>query len=76
MARMTEEEADTLDDLVTNNEITLAPNGSDWLTRRDMRLLGLATASVNYLTTKAAADRKSPVEIIDDLVREKIGVGA
>ena len=75
MPRMTEEEADELDDFVTNNEITLAPNGSDWLTQRDMRLLGLATMSVNYLTTKAAADHKSPAQIIDELVREKISIG-
>jgi hypothetical protein len=38
MARMTEEEAYALDDFVTNNEITLGPNGTDWLAQREMRL--------------------------------------
>ena len=71
MARMTEEEAEALDDFVTNNEITLGPNGSDWLTQREMRLLGLNNMTVNYLLTRAMADHKSPAQIIDELVREK-----
>ena len=72
MARMTEEEAQALDDFVTNNEIILGPNGSDWLTQREMRLLGLQNTTINYLLTKAAADRKSPAQIIDELVGKEI----
>ena len=72
MARMTEEEAFALDDFVTNNEITLGPNGSDWLSQREMRLLGLANMTVNYLLTKAMADHKSPAQIIDELVGKEI----
>jgi hypothetical protein len=72
---MTEEEARALDDYVTNNEITLGPNGSDWLSQREMRLLGLNNMTVNYLMTKAMADRKSPAQLIDEMVREKIAVG-
>ena len=53
MARMTEEEAESLDDFVTNNEITLGPNGSDWLSQREMRLLGMTNTTINYLMTKA-----------------------
>ena len=49
MARMTEKEAMELDDYVTNNEITLGTNGSDWLSQREMRLLGLNNMTVNYL---------------------------
>jgi hypothetical protein len=74
MARMTEEEALALDDFVTNNEITLGPNGSDWLSQREMRLLGMSTITVNYLLTKALADHKSPAQLIDELVQEKIAV--
>jgi hypothetical protein len=72
--RMTEEEALALDDFVTNNEITLGPNGSDWLSQREMRLLGMSTITVNYLLTKALADHKSPAQLIDELVQEKIAV--
>ena len=72
MARMTEEEASALDDFVTNNEITLGPNGSGWLSQREMRLLGLTNATVNYLLTRAMADHKSPAQIIDELVHKEI----
>ena len=72
MARMTEEEAEALDDFVTNNEITLGPNGSDWLSQREMRLLGLTNTTVNYLVTRAMADHKSPAQIIDELVGSAI----
>ena len=72
MARMTEEEAEALDDFVTNNEITLGPNGSDWLSQREMRLLGMTNTTINYLLTKAMADHKSPAVIIDEMVQERI----
>jgi len=72
MARMTEEEAWALDDYVTNNEITLGSNGSDWLSIWGMRLKGLSNETVNYLMTKATADHKSPAQIIDDLVRNEM----
>ena len=72
MARMTEEEAWALDDYVTNNEITLGPNGSGWLSQREMRVFGLNTTTVNYLLTKAMADHKSPAQLINELVHEQI----
>jgi len=75
MARMTEEEAWALDDYVTNNEITLGPNGSDWLSIWGLRLKGLSNETVNYLMAKAAADHKSPAEIINELVGKEIAVG-
>ena len=72
MARMTEEEAWALDEFVTNNEITLGPNGSGWLSQREMRLLGLTNVTINYLLTKAMADHKSPAQLIDELVGKEI----
>jgi len=72
MARMTEEEALAFDDFVTNNEITLGPNGSGWLSQREMRLLGLQNETINYLLTKAMADRKSPAQLIDELVGKEM----
>ena len=72
MARMTEEEAFALDDYVTNNEITLGPNGSGWLTQRELRLLGITTTTVNYLLSKARADSKTPAQLIDEMVQKEI----
>ena len=74
MARMTEEEAVAVSDYFINNKVTLGPDGSGWLSQRELRLLGLQNMTVNYLITKAAADHKSPAQIIDELVREKMAV--
>jgi len=74
MARMTEEEAVAAGDYFINNKVTLGPDGSGWLSQRELRLLGLQNMTVNYLITKAAADHKSPAQIIDELVREKMAV--
>jgi hypothetical protein len=76
MARLTEEEAYALDDFVTNNEITLGPNGSGWLTQRELRLMGMSKMTVNYLFTKATADHKTPAQIIDELVGKEIAAAA
>ena len=72
MARMTEKEALTLSEFVTNNEITLGPSGSGWLAQREMRLLGLNNTTINYLLTKAKAVNKSPVQLIDEMVGKEI----
>ena len=76
MARMTEEEAWALDDYVSKNEITLGPNGSGWLSQREMRILGLNTTTVNYLLTKAMADHKSPAQLINEMVSSAIAASS
>jgi len=53
MARLTDEEARALSDYVTNNEITLGPNGSGWLSQREIRNLGLQTMTIQYFFSKA-----------------------
>ena len=76
MARITEEEAWAFSDFVTNNEITLGQNGSGWLAQREMRLLGYSNLVINYLLTKAAAESKSPAQIINELVCEKLAAAS
>ena len=71
---MTDEEYDALDEGLTRNPPRIISNGSDWLSQREIRISGLKNMTVNYLLTKAMAERKTPVEIIDDLVREKLAV--
>jgi len=34
--------------------------------------MGLDNLSINYLMTKAAADHKTPAEIISEMIRERI----
>ncbi|MDR3192366.1 MAG: hypothetical protein LBT87_04810 [Treponema sp.] len=69
---MTEEEADALDEYYTTHVPKTGPNGTGFISRRNARLLGLDNLTMDYLWTKAEADRKSPAQIIGELVREKI----
>ena len=69
---MTDEEYDALDEELTRNPPRIISNGSDWLSQREFRILGLKNMTIQYLLTKAKADNKSPVQIIDELVSEKI----
>ena len=68
---MTDEEYAALDDELTRTVPKLGSNGSGWLSQRELRLLGLAATTINYLLTTAIADHKSPAQIIDELVQEK-----
>ena len=72
MPRMTVEEARAFNEDFINNKFTLGPDGSGWLSQREIRILGLKNMTVQYLLTKAKAANKSPVQIIDDLVSEKL----
>ena len=72
MARMTEEEAVAIGDYFINNKITLGPNGSDWLSQREMRAWGLEDKTVNYILKRAMTDHKPPAQIINELVSEKM----
>ena len=69
---MTEEEYDSLDEELTRTLPKLGLNGTGFLSQREMRLMGLTNMSVNYLLTKGMADCKSPAQIIDEMVRERI----
>jgi hypothetical protein len=72
MAKMTEQEAWEMDDLLTRTDPELGANGTGFLSRREARLMGLDNLSVNYLMTKAKADHKTPAQIIDEMIRERI----
>ena len=73
---MTDEKAQELSDYFTNNEYTLGPNGTGWLSQREMRILGLQNMTINYILKKAMADRKSPAQIIDEIVSREIAAAS
>jgi len=73
---MTDDEYDALDEELTRNPPRIISNGSDWLSQREIRISGLKNMTIQYLLTKAKADNKSPVQIIDELVSEKIAASA
>ena len=73
MPVMTDEEADALDELLTNTtpHLTAIPG----IFARQRALLGaLDELTANYLITRAEALQKMPSDIIGELVREKIAV--
>jgi hypothetical protein len=73
---MTDEEYDALDEELTRTVPKLGPNGSGWLAQRELRLMGMSKMTVNYLFTKATADHKTPAQIIDEMVQEKVTAAA
>jgi hypothetical protein len=73
---MIDEEYDALDEELIRTVPKLGPNESDWLRQRELRLWNMSTITVNYLLTKATANHKTPAQIIDELVGEKIAAAA
>ena len=75
MARMTEEEANALDEEITNADITLKPGKGGIFTRQRELLDALDRASVDYIMTRAMAANKMPLQILGEVVHEKITAG-
>ena len=73
---LTDEEYDALDEELSHTVPRFGPPGSDWLVQRELRQLGLAKHSTDYLLTRAAATRKSPAQIIDEMVLERMAAAA
>ena len=76
MARMTDEEADYFDEYYTKNPPVPGPNGTGFFTQKRKSALSVTVDdfSAKWLITKAASSRKTPADIINELVREKIAV--
>jgi hypothetical protein len=69
---MTEEEADALDQEITNADITLKPCEGGIFTRQRKLLNALDQASIDYIMTRATATNKMPLQILGEVVHEKI----
>jgi hypothetical protein len=69
---MTDEEADALDEYFTKNLPKTDPAKGGVTTRQGFRMVALDKLSEEYLLTMALASRKSPTEIISEMVREKL----
>ena len=75
-ADMTDEEYEALADEFARNPPKINTKGVGWLTQWEIRRLGLQNMTVNYLLTRAKATNKSPVQIIDELVSEKVAAAS
>jgi hypothetical protein len=78
MARMTDEEADRLDEKWTKNPPKPGPDGTGFFTRRKAaaRTVTIDDLSADYLMTKALATHKTPAEIIGEMVQERIAASS
>jgi hypothetical protein len=65
---MTDDEYDALDEELTRTIPKLGPNGTGFLSQREMRFLGFSNMTIKYLLTKATTNHKSLAQIIDELV--------
>ena len=72
MARMTDEEADTLDELWTHTTPEIDTSKPGFLTRKGFAMVSLDPVTVTYLQAKAIISHQSPSEIIGELVRKEI----
>jgi len=78
MTRMTDEEADALDEYYTKNPPTPGPNGTGFFTqqRKAARSITIDELSANWLLTKAMADHKTPADVICEMVQREIAASA
>ena len=73
MARMTEEEADALDEYYTQNPPKVDPNKKGGYFTRQRELLDvLDGVSADYIISHSLATNKMPAQIIGEMVRERI----
>ena len=73
---LTDEEYDALDEEMIWTIPKLGPNGTGFLSQREMRFLGFTNLTVNYLLTKAAVNQKSIAQIVDEMVCKEIAATA
>jgi hypothetical protein len=76
MARMTEEEASIIEEEITNADITLKPGKGGIFTRQRELIDALDRASADYIMTRAMATNKMPLQILGEMVHEKITASA
>jgi len=73
MARMTEEEADALDEYYTKNPPKVDPAKKGGFFTRQRELLDvLDDVSVDYIMSRSLSANKMPAQIIGEMVRERI----
>jgi hypothetical protein len=72
MARMTDEEADALDELWTKTTPEIDTSKPGFITRQGFTMVSLDSVTATYLQAKAAITHNSLSEIINELIRTEI----
>jgi len=76
MARMTDEEAEALDKYYTENTIMPAKGKPGLFAERKTQMFAVDALSAQYFMAKATAEHKTTMEIISEMVRERIAASA
>jgi hypothetical protein len=76
MARMTDEEADALDELWTRTTPEIDTGKPGFLTRKGFAMVSLDPVAATWLQAKASATHHSPTEIIGEMIRKEINASA
>jgi hypothetical protein len=69
MAKMTEQEADRLDELYTETAPKVNFNKPGIFARQKDMVVSLDSFSARYIISKSLATKKSPNELISDMIR-------
>jgi len=72
MKTMTDEEADALDEYYTKNPPRVDPAKNGGFAKKSFKLVAIDDFCADYLMTKALSDHKTPDQIINEIVRERI----
>ncbi|MDR0301507.1 MAG: hypothetical protein LBI04_04240 [Treponema sp.] len=76
MARMTEEEADRLDELWTKTTPEIDTSKPGYFTRHMAHLIEVDNLTAAYLRARADAVHQTPTQIISEMVQERIAASA
>ena len=74
MARMTDKEADALDELWTRTTPDIDISKPGFLTRKGFTMISIDPVTATYLQAKAAVSHHTPSEIISELVKRELTV--
>jgi hypothetical protein len=81
MADLTEEQYDALDEKWTKTTPKVGPNGTGFFAQRKAEIAAQAARSItvdsftaDYLLTRAIAARKTPADIISELVQKELAI--
>ena len=72
MARMTDEEADALDELLTRITPKIKVGEGGFFTRQRNLLDALDPVAANYILSQAEIKQQSPAQVIGDLVLKEL----
>jgi hypothetical protein len=74
MAKMTDEEADALDELMSNTDLELGPNGTGFFSNKGFQMIAIDENTARILNAQSIATHRTPSELVAALVQERLAV--